>query len=116
LKTELEVVEAGGDEFVQAYFIERKAGSDEVDIESSGPRGLDEFSEVGAGERFAAGEVELHDAGGSGLGKNARPYLGGKLFAPSGEFARVGAVDAMERTAVGEFGDKGERSVHRSKL
>src|SRR5262245_3714356 len=116
LKTELEVVKAGSDEFVQAFFIEREAGSDEVDIESSGPRSLDEFIEVGSGERFASGEVELHDAGGSGLGKNARPYLGGKLFAPSGEFAWVRAVDAVERTAVSEFGDEGERSGHRSKL
>ena len=50
------------DEFVEAFFVERQAGCDQVDVETGGARGLDECCEIGAGERFAAGEVELHDA------------------------------------------------------
>lgn len=108
LKAELEVIETGGDEFVEAFFVERKAGSDEVDVEICGAGGLDQLDEIGTGERFSAGEIQLHDTGLRGFGENAGPGLGRKFFGAGGEFARVGAVDAVEGAAVGKFGDEGE--------
>ena len=62
LEAELEVIEAGFDEFAEARFVERQAGGDEVDVEAGGASGADEIEDVGAGERFAAGEVGLQDA------------------------------------------------------
>lgn len=48
LEAELEVIEAGGDELVEAGFIEWKAGSNEIHVEPGCACGLDEFGEVGA--------------------------------------------------------------------
>ena len=54
LKTELQMVEAGGEEGVEPGFVERKAGGDEIDIQAGGAGGADELDDVGAGEGFAA--------------------------------------------------------------
>ena len=62
LKAELDVIEAGFDELREFCFVEREAGGDEVDVEAGGAGGFDEIEDVGAGERFAAGEVGLEDA------------------------------------------------------
>src|SRR5579884_1098691 len=59
LKTELQVVETGREERIEAGFVHGQAGSDEVDIETSGASGFDEFEQIWAGERLAAREVEL---------------------------------------------------------
>ena len=48
LEAELEVIETGGDELVEAGFIEWKAGSNEIHVEPGCACGLDEFGEVGA--------------------------------------------------------------------
>ena len=107
LKAELDVVEAGFDELREFCFVEREARGDQVDVEAGGARGLDEIEDVGAGEWFAAGEVGLEDAELRGLLEDTGPCFGGEFGAAGGEFERVGAVDAVERAAVGEFGDEG---------
>src|SRR5215472_2383612 len=114
LEAELEMIETCIDEFVQPLSVERKTGSDEVDVEPGGASGLDESSQIGADERFAAGQIELHHTGLGGFVKDPGPDLGGQLFSAGGEFARVGAINAVQRAAVGEFGDDGERSGHES--
>ena len=79
LEAELEVIEAGFDEFREACFVERHAGGDQVYVEAGGAGGADEFEDVGAGERFAAGEVGLQDAERGGFLEDAGPVFGGEF-------------------------------------
>jgi len=62
LEAELDVIKPGGDEGRKFRFIERQAGSDQVDVESGGAGCAHEVDNVGTGERFATREVGLEDA------------------------------------------------------
>src|SRR5207245_980795 len=62
LEAELNVVETCSDQRVQPLFRETDAGRDEIGIEARGAGGGDQFGEVGAGERFAAGEMRVQHA------------------------------------------------------
>ncbi len=112
LKTELQVVEAGGEERIEAGFVQGQAGSDEVDIETSGASGFDELDQIGAGERLAAREVELEHAGFGGFAEDAGPFSGGEFLRTGDEFDGIRTIDAMQWAAVGKFGDKGEWMRH----
>src|SRR4029434_1278629 len=67
LKTELKMIESGREKRIKASFIERQTGSDQVDVEAGGARGLNEFGQVGAGEGVAARKNKLHHASGGGV-------------------------------------------------
>ena len=45
--------------------------------------------------------------------EDAGPCFGREFGAAGGEFKGIGAVDAVERAAMGEFGDEGEGIVRR---
>jgi hypothetical protein len=47
----------------------------------------------------------LQDADSGGLLEDAGPDFGGEFFGAVGEFERIGAIDTVQRAAVGEFGD-----------
>ena len=89
--------------------VEGKARGDQVDVEPGSSRGLNERGEIGASKWFATGEVELHDAESGGFVEDTCPRFRGKFVCTRDELLRIGAVDAVERAAVGEFGDEGER-------
>jgi hypothetical protein len=74
---------------------------------------LDEFGEVGAGERFTARKVKLHHPCGSGFAKDATPDFGCQFFGTLHKFTRIRAVDTMQRAAMGQFGDESERGGNR---
>ncbi len=75
LKAELKVIEAGLDESFEARFVERQAGCDEIYVQAGGARGTDEIEDIGASERFAAGEIGLKDAERGGFAEDAGPSL-----------------------------------------
>jgi hypothetical protein len=77
LEAELEVFEAGLDEFGEAGFGEADPGGDHVDVEAGFAGGPDELGKVFAGEGFAAGEVDVEDAELGGFAKDALPVGGG---------------------------------------
>jgi len=103
LKTELDVVEAGFDERGEFCFVQRKAGSDEVDVEAGGAGSADEIDDVRSRERLAAREIGLEDAGFRSFSENTRPNFGGEFVGAGLHFERIGAVDAVQRAAVREF-------------
>jgi hypothetical protein len=105
LEAELKVVETGFDQRGKLGFVHGQAGSDEIDVEAGRARGASEIDDVGAGERFAAGKIGLKNAGFRGFRKDARPSFGGEFVGARLQFERVRAIDAVERAAVGEFGD-----------
>jgi len=73
LKAELEVIEARFRQRGEFGFVERQAGGDEIDVEAGGAGGADEIDDVGASERFAAGEIGLEDAERGGFAEDTRP-------------------------------------------
>jgi hypothetical protein len=95
------MIEARFDEGGEFRFVEREAAGDEADVEAGEASGVDEFDDVRAGQGFAAGEIDLEDAGLGGFLENACPGLGGEFGVAFGEFERVGAIDAVQRAAVG---------------
>src|SRR5437870_7213927 len=109
LEAELKVVESGGEQLIEALLVERKSGSDHVNVESSVARGLHERGKVGAGQWFPAGEVELHDTEFGGLTEDAGPGIGRQFVRARGKFLRIGAVDAVQRAPVSEFGNERQR-------
>jgi hypothetical protein len=110
------MVEARIHEEIQLDFVQGKAGSDKADVEAGGAGVADEIDNVWPCERFAASEVGLQDAGCGGFFENAGPDFRGEFVRTGLQFQRIRTVDAVERAAVGEFGDDGERvggwSVH----
>src|SRR5262249_49760690 len=121
LKTELKMVETFRDQRIQFAFIERQAGTDQVDVKPCGPSGLDNLDYIGTNQRFAAREINLHNAEGGSLAEDARPVFSGEFILARHEFERIRAVDAVKRATVREFSDESERvgrlvwsgSVHR---
>ncbi len=107
LKADLDVIETGLDQCLQACFRKADAGRYQIGIEARGARCSDEFGEIGTRQRFAAGEVRVQHPQLAGLLENIDPLRGGKLRSHCSQFQRIGAVDAVQRAAVREFGDEG---------
>ena len=107
LKAQLKMIEASFDESCEARFVERQAGSDEIDVEAGGAGGADEIEDVGASEGFAAGEIGLQNAESGGFTEDAGPVFGGQFLVAGLQFERVGTVDTVKRAPVRKFGDQG---------
>jgi hypothetical protein len=101
----LKVIEAGLYEGFEALFVERHARGDEIHVEAGGARGADQFEDVGAGERFASGEIGLQDAQSGGFLEHAGPVFGGEFCGALREFLRIRAVDAVQRATVRKLSD-----------
>jgi len=80
------MIEARFHEGGEFRFVEWEAAGDEADVEAGEAGGVNEFDDVGAGERFTAGEIDLQDASFRGFLKNADPGLGGEFGIAFGEF------------------------------
>ena len=109
LEADLDVIEAGLDQGLQPLLVEADARGDEVGIKSRGARGGDQLCQIGPHQRFAAGKVRMQHAQLAALLKDAGPLAGGKFRLRSGQLERIRAVDAVQRAAVRDFGDQGER-------
>jgi hypothetical protein len=59
LKADLDVIEAGVNERLQARLGKADAGGDQIGVKAGGARSGGEFGEIGAGEWFAASEVRV---------------------------------------------------------
>ncbi len=105
LDGELDVVQAGFGQRVEAGAVQQDAGGDEVGVEAGLAGGADEVEDVAARGGLAAGEVDLQAAELGCLGEEAGPGGGVQLLARAGERRGVGAIGA----AMGELGQQGER-------
>src|SRR6185312_3209783 len=109
LEGELDVIQPGLLQRLQARLRESDAGGDEVGIEAEAVRGTDDGLEVLAHERLAAREPELHRSQRPRLFQDAQPLAGLELAADAAEVGRVVAEDAMQRTAIGELQKEPQR-------
>ncbi len=103
------MIESGLDQCLQSCFSEPNAGGDEVGVKARGARTRDEFRQIRTSQRFASGEVRVKHAELARLLENVDPFCGGKLRTCGGQFQRIRAVDAVQRAAVRDLGDEGER-------
>ncbi len=76
LKADLDVVEPGIDQCLQPLFVETEARRDEIGVESGSARGGDQFGQISARQRFAAGEVRVQHSEFAALLEDARPLAG----------------------------------------
>src|ERR1700722_5224397 len=109
LKADLNVIETGLDQRLQALIIEPKTRGNEVRVESGGAGGGDELGEIGARQRFTSGEVRVQHAEFAALIEDADPVSRRKLRTRGGKLQGIRAVDAVQRAAMRDFGDEGER-------
>lgn len=106
LEGKLDVVEAGGLEGGQARLGEADAGGDEVGVEAEAAGFADQDLDIVAEHRLAAGNAELRGAHGAGLADDAEPFVGRQFRPGLGEIDRVVAEGAVQRAAVGDFGEQ----------
>ncbi len=59
LKAELDVIQAGVHQSVQARFAESDSGSDQVDVQTGRASGLHQLLGVRSCQRFTAGQMQL---------------------------------------------------------
>ncbi|MNE18978.1 hypothetical protein D3C80_1120420 [compost metagenome] len=109
LEADLDMVQAGVLEGRHARFAEADAGGDQVGVVTQFSRGADQFLQVLAHQRLAAGKAQLRGAQFAGLAEHLDPLRGGQFLALPGEVQRVGAVGALQRAAVGQLGQQPER-------
>ena len=105
LKAQLEMIEARGDEFFEAFLIKRQTRRDQAGVESGGACGADDFGEIGARERLASGEVGLQHAQFGGFAQHARPGGGGKLAGPRASAPE----DSSNRRSAADTGESARR-------
>src|SRR5262249_31672377 len=99
-----------------AALVEQHAGGDEIGVEPDVVGAADEFLEVRARRRLAAGEVDLQHAHRRRLVDGARPFRRRQFLARALEIERVGAIGALQGTAMGELGQQRQRRrdlIHR---
>ena len=110
LQRELDLVEAGGLERDQALFAQADAGGDQVGVVAERAGVGDEFFQVVAQQRLAAGEAELQRAELAAFAQHALPFGGGQFgLAVAGVVDRVAAPRALQRAAVGELEHQPQR-------
>jgi len=107
LEAELNVIQTGGDQSLHSRLRQADAGGDQIGIESGGTRAGDKFSQIWPCQRFAAREVRVQHSELARLRENALPLPRGKFGVRAGHLQWVGAIDAVQRAAVRDFGDEG---------
>src|SRR6185437_7396045 len=121
LEGELDVIEPGFAQRLQARLRETHAGGDEVAVEPKPVRGGDDRLEIVTDERLAARKPELHRSQRARLLENPQPLPGLELAPDVAEVGRVVAEDAVQRATVGELEKQPEqrpgcRGVRRGRL
>src|SRR6478735_8728443 len=74
---------------------------------------LHQFDEILARGGLAAGEMDLQHADFGELAEHLLPFLGRELAAATIQFDRIGAIGALQRAAVRQFGEHRERNAER---
>jgi hypothetical protein len=81
LDAELDMIEAGGDERIEALGIQQNTRCDEIGIKPGAMGLADKIGQIAACGRLAAGEMDLQHAEGSRFGDNPTPLFRRQLVA-----------------------------------
>ena len=113
LEADLHVTESGAGQCREFFFGKQHRRGDQVGVKPGVGGMLHQLHQVLARGRLAAGEMDLQHADLGKLGEHLLPFLGRKLAPGAVELHRIGAIGALQRAAVGEFGKHGERNAER---
>ncbi|CAH0311298.1 hypothetical protein SRABI70_04737 [Pseudomonas sp. Bi70] len=113
LEADLNMIQAGLFEGGDLLLGEADAGGDQVGVVAQPARFADQLGEVLAYQRLATGKADLRGAHFPRLGHYLEPLSGAQFLALPGEVQRVGTVGALQRAAVGEFGQQPQRQADR---
>ena len=113
LEAQLHVLEPGLGEGLDLARAAQRAGGDEVAVKTVLRRGGDQAQKIAPRHRLAAGEMHLQHAERRRLGEHAAPVRSLKLARGALEVQRVGAIGALQRTAMRQLGEQRERRVNR---
>ena len=112
LNGDLHVVEAARLQLFEPVALQQHRGGDEIGVEPVLGGRRDDLFEVAARRRLAAGQMHLQNAELGRLPHDFLPLgrrqLGVALF----EFERIGAVGALQGTAMRELGEETDRRAH----
>ena len=89
--------------------IEGDGGGDQVRVEAGIGGRRDDVLEVLARGGLAAREMHLEDAHLAGLLHHRAPHLGGELLVDALKLDRVGAIGALQGTAMRQLGEQADR-------
>src|ERR1700686_1374592 len=112
LKAELDMVEPRFDKLAQALARKPDSRGDQIRVQTRLPRTFDQFGQIGARQRLASGEVQMQNAERGSLVKNAQPVGGRELFFARCQLQRIRAIHAVQRAAVRDLGNEGQRVRH----
>ena len=113
LETDLHMAEPGIGQRRQFLLGQQHRRGDEIAVQPDIGRVLHQLDQILARGRLAAGEMDLQHADFGELAQNLLPFLGRQLAAAAVEFDRVGAIGALQRAAVRQLGEHGERNAER---
>src|SRR5690606_26424951 len=106
LEADLDMIEAGLFETCDPVDVHADAGGDEVTVVAE-PMGLGyELFEIAPNQRLAAGKTELHGTERARLAQHAQPVFGSELVVVASDIEWVGAIRALQRAAISQFGEQ----------
>ena len=111
LQAELDVIEPGARQRVQPRRIEQDPGGDEVAVHPQPGGAPHQHLQIAAHGRFAAGEMQLQHAERRRLVEHAKPGFGVQFAAGALQVQRVGAIGALQRAAMRQFGNQPQRRL-----
>ena len=100
------MVEPGINQLRQPRLGYAKAGSDEICIKAGLTSTGDQFFEIGACCRLASGQMQMENAKPTCFLKHSDPFACGKLRLRRNQLQRIGAIHAVQRATMRDFGDQ----------
>src|SRR3954451_21688814 len=111
LEADLDMAEPGIGKLAQPLARQQHGRGDEIGVEADIAGVLDQLDEVLARRGLAAGEMHLEHADLGEFAQDFFPFLGGQLLARAVELDRVGAIGTLQRAAMRDLEQHGERNA-----
>ena len=109
LDRDLHVIQTARGQRLQALAGERHGGGDEIGVEADLGGLRDDLLQVAPDGGLAAGEVQLQHAEVCGLRQHVEPDFGRQLVGDAFQRQRVGAIGALQGTAMRQLGQQADR-------
>jgi len=112
LKAELDMVKARFHKLGQTLARKPDSRRDQVRVQTRLACACDQLTQIRTRQRLASGEVQMQNAERGGLAENAQPVGSRELFLARSQLQRIRAVHAVQRAAVRDLGNQGQRIRH----
>ena len=113
LETDLDMTQPGIGQRAKFLFGQQHRRGDEIGVQPDIAGVLHQFDQILARGRLAAGEMDLQHADLGELGEHLLPFLGRQFAAAALQLDRIGAIGALQRTAMRQFRKHRERNAER---